>query len=333
MVRADDPPADAHSTYSTFWAPSDFMDVMGTDGSGDPFASHGGEPPPKPSPPVVWKENLGFFEIGSVEEPSSIFIAAGIPWDPAKEVAFFHKQDQRLYVRSSRETAELIDQFMGGFGPSPSRSIEIEVLVIGLTDPAAYKTLAESEDARVAAEALAADRARIVARASLLTRSGHRASLGQGPPPGTASAPSSPGPPPAEPTDTRLAPAPTPAPSPAPSPARREPGLLLQAEPILGADGSSIDLSIDFAFGLRVAPGDVAPITGSLITSVTVRSGRPVLQRLSLEGAPWPEVALVLTATVKLADVDGWKNGVRQLLPREEAWRALGLRHDDAGAR
>lgn len=75
-----------------------------------------------------------------------------------------------------------------------------------------------------------------------------------------------------------------------------------------------------------MAPGDVAPITGGLNTSVTVSTGRPVLQRLSLEGAPWPEVALVLTATVKLADVDGWKNGVLQLLPREQEWRALGTR-------
>jgi hypothetical protein len=91
-------------------------------------------------------------------------------------------------------------------------------------------------------------------------------------------------------------------------------------------DGSTIDLSIDFTFGLRVAPGDVAPITGGLVTSVTVRSGRPVLQRLSLDSAPWPEVALALSATVKLADVDGWKNGVLQLLPREQEWRALGIR-------
>jgi len=294
------------------------MHVMGTERSGDPFDSPDGQPPPKPSPPVIWKEKLRFFDVGSVEDPSSIFIQAGIPWDPAKDVAYFHKEDQRLYVRSSRETAELIDEFIGWGPPSPPRNIEIEVLVIGLTDPAAYKTLAESEDARLSAESLAADRARIVARASLLTRSGQRASLGQGLPRGTASVPSPPVPPPAEPKDTQ------PIPTPPPAPASGEPGLSLQAEPTLGADGNTIDLSIDFTFGLRVAPGDVAPITGGLNTSVTVRSGRPVLQRLSLEGAPWPEVALVLTATVKLADVDGWKNGVRQLLPREAAWRALG---------
>ena len=288
------------------------MDVMGTEDTRDPFDSPEGQPPPKPSPPVIWKENLGFFEVGSLEDASPILVAAGIPWDAAKDVAFFHKKDERLYVRSSRESAEFIDQFMGGLRPSPTRNIEIEVLVIGLTDPGAYKTLAESEDARLAAETLTVDQGRIVARASLLTRSGQRAFLGQGRLPEAASAKSSPEAPTAEGAGAP------------PPPARSEPGLALQAEPILGADGSTIDLSVDFTFGLRVAPGDVAPITGSLLTSVTVRSGRPMLQRLSLEGAPWPEVALVLSATVKLADVDGWKNGVRQPLPREEAWRALG---------
>lgn len=293
------------------------MDVLGTESSGDPFAS-GGEPPPKPSPPpsppAIWKENLGFFEVGSVEDASPVLVAVGIPWDPTKDVAFFHKEDQRLYVRCSREAAELVDEFMQGVQPSPTRNIEIEVLLIGLTDPGAYRTLAGSEDARTAAESLATDRARIVARASIFTKSGHRASLGQGRLPGAESAKPTPEPPAAEGTGAPQAPAPV------------EPGLSLQAEPILGPDGSTIDLPIDLKFGLRVAPGDVAPITGGLNTSVTVRSGRPVLQRLSMEGAPWPEVALVLSATVKLADVDGWKNGVLQLLPRELEWRALGAR-------
>jgi hypothetical protein len=293
------------------------MDLMGTESSDDPFAS-GGEPPPKPSPPpsppAIWKESLGFFAVGSVEDASPVLVAVGIPWDPTEDVAFLHKEDQRLYVRCSREAAELVDEFMQGVRPSPTRNIEIEVLLIGLTDPAVYRTLAESEDARTAAESLTADRARIVARASILTRSGQRASLGQGRLPGAESAKPTPEPPTAEGTGAPQA------------PASVEPGLSLQAEPILGPDGSTIDLPIDLKFGLRVAPGDVAPITGGLNTSVTVRSGRPVLQRLSLEGAPWPEVALVLSATVKLADVDGWKNGVLQLLPREQEWRALGAR-------
>jgi len=289
------------------------MGLLGTESSGDPFAS-GGEPPPKPSPRPIWKEKRDFFEVGSVEDASRVLVAVGIPWDPTKDVAFLHKADQRLYVRCSREAAELVDEFMLGVRPSPTRNIEIEVLLIGLSDPGAYRTLAESEDARAAAESLAADHARIVARASILTRSGQRVSLGQGRLPGAESAKLSPEPPTAEGTGAPQAPAPV------------EPGLSLQAEPILGPDGSTIDLPIDLKFGLRVAPGDGAPITGGLNTSVTVRSGRPVLQRLSLEGAPWPEVALVLAATVKLADVEGWKNGVLQLLPREQEWRTLGTR-------
>jgi hypothetical protein len=180
-------PADPPPVSWTFWAPRDFMDVLGTESSGDPFASRA-EPPPKPtpppSPPAIWKENLGFFEVGSVEDAAPVLVAVGIPWDPTKDVAFLHKEDQRLYVRCSREAAELVDEFMQGVQPSPTRNIEIEVLLIGLTDPGAYRTLAESEDARNAAESLAVDRARIVARASILTRSGQRASLGQGRLPG-----------------------------------------------------------------------------------------------------------------------------------------------------
>ena len=313
LARAADPPAHPQHVYWTFWAPVDFMDLLGTESSGDPFAS-GGDPPPQPSPPppAIWKENLGFFEVGSVEDASPVLVAAGIPWDHTEDVAFLHKEEGRLYVRCSREAAELVDELMQGVRPSPTQNIEIEVLLIGLTDPGAYRTLAESEDARTAAESLATDRVRIVARALILTKSGQRASLGQGRLDGAESAKPIHAPPTAEGTGATQAPAPL------------GPGLSLQAEAILGVDGATVDLSVDLRFGYQVAPGDVAPLTGGLNTSVTVRSGRPVLQRLSLEGAPWPEVALVLSATVKRAEGHGWKNGVRQLLPREQEWRELG---------
>lgn len=153
-ARAADPPASPSSPISwTFWAPGDFMDWLGTESSGDPFAS-GGEPPLKPSPPppAIWKESLGFFDVGSVEDAPSVLVAARIRWTPSKGVAFLHKEDERLDVRCSREAAELVAEFMQGVRPSPTRNMAIEVLVIGLTDPGACGTLAESEDARAAAE-------------------------------------------------------------------------------------------------------------------------------------------------------------------------------------
>jgi len=74
---------------------------------------------------------------------------------------------------------------------------------------------------------------------------------------------------------------------------------------------------------VRSGPVEGRLITGRLTTAVRVASGRPLLQRLSLEGAPWPEAVVLLTATIKSVDSVDWKNGMRQPTPREKRWREL----------
>lgn len=318
LTRGQDTPVLPSPVYWTFPVGYYFLELDDPDqSSSDPFAT-GGTDPQSHQPPksVVWAESPTFFEVGSIFDAAPLLRKAGIPLQEGKDLAFFHKADQRLYVRCSRESADFIDQFTTGMGPTPTaNNLEISFILVGLNDASLYQALAGEDDPRAMAESLETDKGRVIARVSLLTRSGQRAALGQVSP-GDAW-PASTGP--AEKT----------AQGPETPKAERGPGLRLEVEPTLGADGNSMDLTLDCSFGLRPGPAEGPMITGRLTTSVTLSSGRPLLQRLSLEGAPWSEAVVILTATVKSGDAVDWKDGVRHLTPREKRWRELGAKPEE----
>jgi hypothetical protein len=313
LTRGQDAPASPPPVYWTFPAYHDFLELDAPDQSAnDPFdpTSPSREPPKS----VRWDENPTFFQVGSIFDAAPLLRKVGIPFQEGKDLAFFHKADQRLYVRCSRESADLIDQFTGQTWPDRSRNLEIDIVFVGLNDASLYRALAGEDDPRMMAESLATDKGRVIARASLLTRSGQRAALGQVGP--EEAWPASAVPVPADKAEKELE----------KPKAERSPGLRLEVEPTLGADGNTIDLTLDCSFGLRPGPAERPLITGRLATAVTVSSGHPLLQRLSLEGAPWPEAVVILTATIKSVYSVDWKNGVPQLTPREKRWRELGAK-------
>jgi hypothetical protein len=308
-VRSEDTSKPA-ALYWTFPVDHTFLELGGPYDN-DPFSSEQSPAPKQPPKPVTWQARPDFFLVGTIYDAMPILREAGIALREGEDLAFFHKHDQCLYVRCSRESADLIDQFTSSMGPGGrTRNLEVDFLLIGLNDPAIYRSLEESEDPRAMAEEFATDAAKILARASILTRSGQRAAIGQAASEDVWPADQVPA---DKPSEARPLPA-VPA----------APGLRLEVEPTLGADGNTMDLSVNCNFVLLAQPEGEPLITGRLSTMVTMQSGRTFFQRLSLEGAPWREVAVLLTTTVKGMDLVGWKDGVRLGSPREQRWRALG---------
>lgn len=244
---------------------------------------------------------------------------AGISLRPGRDLAFFHQTDGILYVRACREVLDLIDQFTKTLGPDPwIRTLEVEVMIVGFSQPGLWKELATADDPRTRAENLSAEDGAVLARATVTTRSGQRAFLGQTKPAHMgAPAPSS---------ETTAPEVITTENSGEPNP-----GLRLEVEPLLGPDNDLMDISFKGAFCLPSASPGATPVSGYFNTALILRSSDCSLQRLSLEGSQWKEAAILFSATIKGLDRTGWKNGQRLPSPREQRWRAFGEKPEAKG--
>lgn len=113
-VAASDP------VFMTFSAPPDFMGLdpsESADKPSDPFAA--GDVAPRQPGSVASKDYPDFFGVGTLFDAAPMLRKAGIEMREGKDLAFFHRPDSRLYVRSTRASAELISQLMMQFHSRP----------------------------------------------------------------------------------------------------------------------------------------------------------------------------------------------------------------------
>lgn len=286
------------------------MAVLGFEPVNDPFSGQKYQPPQS----VIWDEHPYFFEPGTVRDATLLLARVGISLRAGHDLAFFHQNDERLYVRASRENIELVAQFTDPLETNErSKHIEVGVVITGFTKPGVWEEWKTADDPQALMETLSAEEGEILARASLITRSGQPAFFGQ-----TKSA--------AADLQIPLSDSQEPALATAANVNESDPGLRLRAEPVLGADGSLIDIGLKGSFCLPSAAAGPAPVSGSFDTAIRIRSGHCVMQRLSLENAKWKEAAMLFHARIGGIERLGWKDGQRVLLPREERWRALGVK-------